>query len=182
MLEWYEKQIDRIAQRIGFALIKRIYPELTRIDEESHRKWALWYSIHNASAWKRWRGWIALFIIGLIPLTIIVAGIVRCANGRAAQNSEIGCLALLAGAWLAGLIFTAALIELRRRPSAQSQHYRTLRIFGFDVCPRCGYDMAGHPCPNVTTVRTCPECGSRTPPLYVTPNKPASRPGGAQSL
>jgi hypothetical protein len=162
ILDWYEKQLETLWRRIQFWFLTRLYPELRRIPDEKHRGWILWYSggTQCGSGWKRHARLV--FLIAIAPLFVI--GLCAALLAMTGNHSGWTWVCIIVGGWLAGVIAGMTVLETARRGKAERTNYRAMRIFGYDVCMTCGYDMRGHASAN-HAARRCPECGEAVPPL-----------------
>lgn len=161
MLDWYEKNVERLLRRMHSRLAVRLHPDLNRIHRDDHRNWALWFSMELVPAWKR-RTLAALPLI--LGPCLVVVGVACEVDWR--RMTPLGWMCVLAPSWMIGLAAGGVVFELARRRAIRARVFRAMRIFGFDVCPTCGYDMRGHR-DIQNHQRTCPECGHAVSTLYV---------------
>lgn len=139
----------------------RMHPELQRLRDEKDRQWAIWMGEESMTPAQRLAAPITIFVIGPLVVTVsfLLYGLhVQWLSLKASWPLVI--LAGLMGGWMLGAIA----IEVARGRSLKQRYFEAMRIFGHDVCPECGYDMAGHIVVE-HTLRTCPECGCAVKPL-----------------
>ncbi len=161
MLERIEIAIDKIIDRARYRLLSRIRPELGRLSDEKDQHWAVWFGYATAPLWERTAVSVVIFALGPIIATITLFAL--SAEVRWISTDASWPFLLLIGPPV-GFFLAAVGVAMMGGSEYARRYYRAMRIFGDDVCPGCGYDMAGHELAGVR-MRTCPECGGGVPPL-----------------
>jgi len=170
MLDWFESRLAKRIDQVRFWMIVRAHPQVRRLDDPKDREWALWYATSESTLWAR-LGQIALMlVVGPSALIIFVLMGLDFLRFRVGSAWPL----VLLGVWLVGAAATAAAVESRRGREAGRRCFLAMRVFGYDVCASCGYDMSGH-IDDGTSCRTCPECGRRVPPNEGGPHRRSSQ-------
>lgn len=158
MLDWSERQLDRLMASAQFVLLCRVQPELRRLETVKDRRWAQWFVADAIPWWKRALMYLMLLVVG--PMTTIIGASVALRMFDAMTFGR-GVLVIVFGA-VVGFLMAGRIVQAFTHNIVQESALEAMRISGHDVCPECGYDMTGHRMSELEHP-VCPECAATVP-------------------